>query len=153
MPHQSIFKTIIFFLAAVILATLLTSVASSQLILAEFQSFGLEVSLADNLSTTIKDIVGLGPALLILISLSFFVSFIIAGYSQRFFGGNRVIWFVLAGLLSFPTTLLLMKYFMGLSPLASARTWMGLIIVSVCTMTGGWFYAILSARLGSKKDE
>ena len=52
-------KTTLFFISAVIDAALLTSIVSTQLVLADVRSFGLEVSIGDRLDATIHDLIGL----------------------------------------------------------------------------------------------
>jgi len=145
-------KTIIIFVCAVLVATLLTSIVSSQLILSDVESFGLTVDFSNRLSVTLKDILGLGPALALLIGLSFLVAFIIARYCLKFIGGNKVYWYFAAGFTSFPVTLFLIKYFMGITLLASARTPVGMLLVACCCMAGSWIYVVLTSRIGDSKN-
>ena len=142
----------IFFITAVA-TTVVISIISSQLVLADIQSFGLVVSFYDRLSMTVKDIMGLGPVLLLMISASFSIAFTIAKFAYRLIGGNRHIWFALAGFCSFPVTLLLIKYFMGVTLLASARTSAGMIFVACCCLFGGYLYAILTTRIKDVKKD
>ena len=146
------FKTLLVFICSVFTTTVITSIVSSQLVLADIQSFGLEVSFSERLSVTIKDILGLGPALILLIGLSFLVAFIIAKYAHRFMAGNRTIWYTIAGLSSFPVTLYIAKYFMGVTILASARTSPGMVLIACCCAVGGWLFAVLSSKYGAIKN-
>ncbi|MCP3675761.1 MAG: hypothetical protein GY829_15015 [Gammaproteobacteria bacterium] len=141
-------KTTIHFLATIVITTVLISIVSSQLVLADIQSFGLDISNLNRLEVTAKDIIGIGPILLLMIGLSFLVAFIIARYSFRFFGGNKKVWTITAGLFSFPVTLYLIKYFMGVTILASARTTVGMLFIACCCAIGGWIYSILSTKPG-----
>ena len=142
-------KTTLFFISAVIDAALLTSVVSTQLVLADVRSFGLEVSIGDRLAATVHDLIGLMLPLLILIGLSFLVSFVIARYAVRIIGGNRTLWYMAAGFTSVPAALLIIKYFLGGTMLAAARTSLGMFLVACCCMAGGWIFAFLTARFGT----
>ncbi len=143
-------KTVAFYFAAVIEAAFLTSIVSTQLVLADIQGFGLDVSPGDRLHATIHDVFGLAPALLALIGLSFAVSFIIAYYLQRRMGGNRTLWYMAAGFTSVPAAIVVIKFFMGGTLLASARTSLGMFLIACCCMAGGWLFAYLSSAYGKK---
>jgi len=139
-------KTIINFSLSVIISALGISIISSQIILAEIQGFGLDVSASQRLSVTIQDLLGLTPGLFILLTPSFMIAFIISKYVQPILGGKRTFWLSFAGLCSFPCTLYLIQYFMGITILASARTNSGMLIIALCCATGGLLYAKLSTK-------
>ena len=145
---MSMLKTALFFISAVIDAALLTSIVSTQLVLADIKSFGLEVSIGDRLEATTHDLIGLMLPLLILIGLSFLVSFVIARYAVRIIGGNRTLWYMAAGFTSVPCAILIIKFVMGGTLLAAARTSLGMFLVACCCMAGGWIFAFLSSRFG-----
>ena len=143
-------KSIAFFLIAVVDAAILTSIVSTQLVLADVQSFGLEVSAGDRLQTTLADLLGLAVPLLMLIGLCFLIAFTIARYAIRMIGGNRMLWFMAAGFTSVPAGIVVIKYFMGGTLLASARTPLGMALIACCSMAGGWVFAYLTARFGAQ---
>ena len=142
-------KTIALFLVTVVVSAILTSIVSTQLVLADIQSFGLAVSFADRLQATLHDLLGLALPLLMLIGLSFLVAFVIARNAIRIIGGNKSIWYMAAGFTSMPAAIVLIKYFMGGTLLASARTSLGMLLVACCCMAGGWLFAYLNSRFGS----
>jgi len=134
-------KTVLRFIAAVLIAALLTSLVSTQIILSELAGFGISVSLNDRIFTTLTDLVNLGITLFVIIAPGFLIGFIIAKYAHQFFGGNRKFWYAIAGFSSFPVTLYLIKYFMGITLLASARTSWGMLLAGLCCMLAAWLYA------------
>ena len=142
-------KSVVIFVAAVVVAAILTSIVSTQLVLADIQSFGLAVSFGDRLQATLHDLLGLALPLLILIGLSFLAAFVIARYAIRIIGGNKTIWYMAAGFTSVPAGIFLIKYFMGGTLLASARTSLGMLLVACCCMAGGWLFAYLNSRFDS----
>jgi hypothetical protein len=141
-------KAVAFFLAAVIDTSILTSIVSTQLVLADVRSFGLTVSFGDRVQATLHDLLGLALPLLVLIGLSFLVAFAVARYAIRLIGGNKMMWFMAAGFTSVPAGIVLIKYFMGGTLLASARTSLGMLLVALCGMAGGWVFAYLTSRFG-----
>jgi hypothetical protein len=70
-------------------ATILTCVSSTQLIIADVQSFGLDINFTDRIISTGKDLIGLGPGLFVLILPGFSIAFIIAKYASQFIGGKK----------------------------------------------------------------
>ena len=144
-------KSILFFLAAVVDASILTSIVSTQLVLADLTSFGLTVTFSDRLQATLHDLLGLAAPLLALIGLSFLVSFAIARYAIRTIGGSRKLWFMAAGFTSVPTAIVVIKFFMGGTLLAAARTPLGMLLVALCCMAGAWIYVYLNEQYGNWK--
>jgi len=142
-------KTLLIFLAAVVDTAILTSLVSTQLVLADLSGFGLTVTFSDRLQATLHDLLGLAAPLLILIGLSFLVAFTVARYAIRF-GGSTRLWYLAAGFFSIPAAIILIKYFMGGTLLASARTPLGMLLVAFCGMAGGWIYSYLKDRFGDK---
>ena len=146
-------KTVLFFLMAVVGTAILTSIVSTQLVLADVKRFGLDVTMGDRVNATIHDFVGLGPALLMLIGLSFLVAFIVARYAHRQIGGRRPVWFSAAAFLSVPSALLLLKMAMGGTLLSSARTSLGMFLVACCCMAGGYGYVRVTERYGNAGEK
>lgn len=142
-------KTVLFYISTVIDTTILVSVVSTQLVLADVSSFGLVVTMGDRLSTTVRDLLGVGPALLILIGCSYLVALPVAHFLHRRIGGQRLWWFLAAGFTSLPTAIILIKLAMGGTLLASARTPLGMFLVALCSMAGAWIFVWMSDRFGS----
>jgi len=137
-------KSILSYLAAIVVAYLLTSAMGTQFVLADIKSYGLVVSLSDRVAATLHDIAGLVPVLLILVSVTYLVAFIIAALGHRFVGGSRLYWFLAAGFTSLPATMMLMKMTMGITPFAPAGTIFGLLLIALCGLAGAWVYTRLT---------
>ena len=129
------------YLAAVLAAHVLSTVTGAQIILAEIQGFGLEVSLADRISASFHDVISLATTLPLLIAPAFLVGFVIAWAGARFVGGRRDLWVMAAGLSSLPAGLLVLRSMLGAAPFAAARTGTGLVLMALCGLAGGWVYA------------
>lgn len=141
-------KTVMAFLLAVVMTFLLASIVGTQIVLSDIRSFGLIVSLPDRFSATLHDIIGLAPALSILVSAAFLVSFIIATLCTRFLGGKRTYWYLAAGFTCLPAALMLIKSTMGGTLFAAARTGSGMLLIALCGLLGGWVFA----RWSQKRD-
>jgi len=137
-------KSILAYLVATVVAYLLTSAMGTQFVLADIKSYGLVVSLSDRVAATLHDIAGLIPVLLILVSATYLVAFIIAALGHRFVGGSRQYWFLAAGFSSLPATMMLMKLTMGITPFAPAGTVFGLFLIALCGLAGAWVYTRLT---------
>lgn len=142
-------KSAVFFVVAVVDTWILTSIVSTQLVLADVSGFGLQVSIGDRVSATLHDLLGLAPALLPITGVGFLIAFTAARNAHRIVGGGRTAWFTAAGFVSLPAAMLIMKFSMGLTGLAAARTPAGLLLVGCCSLTGGWLYGYLSSRYGN----
>lgn len=140
------FKTITLFIVTTLIATLLVCIVSTQIILAEVQSFGLGISTAVRLEATLKDLLGLFPTLYVLISVGFLIGFIVAQYTHQLIGGNRFFWYIAAGATTFPLTLFIIQSTIGLTVIASARTQQGLLLTTCCCVFSAWVYAFLTSR-------
>ena len=127
---------------------LLASVVGTQIVLADIQSFGLEVSFGDRVSATFHDIAGLAPTLIALIGATFLVAFVIAALCKRYLGGKRTYWYLAAGFTSIPAALWLIKSIMGVTLFAAARTGPGMLLIAICGLVG----ASLFIRLTQKRD-
>tara|TARA_R110001583_G_scaffold110519_1_gene259451 strand:- start:721 stop:1188 length:468 start_codon:yes stop_codon:yes gene_type:complete len=138
-------KTIVLFICTTLIATLLVCITSTQLVLADVQSFGLSISFTDRILATYKDILGLGPSLYLLITSGFLVGFILAKYAHQFIGGNRMAWYIAAGCTTFPLTMYLIQYIMGLTIIAAVRTSLGLFLATCCCIFAAWLFAWLTS--------
>jgi hypothetical protein len=144
LKKMKILKTILNYLIAVVTAFLLASVAGTQVIVSELQGFGLAVPVSDRLAATLHDIAGLAPTLTILIAVAFLIAFVIAALGSRYVGGRRTYWYLAAGFTSPPAALMLLKFLMGATLFAAARTPAGMLLFALCGMTGGWLFARLT---------
>jgi hypothetical protein len=143
---QFMLKTIVLFICTSLTATLLVCIVSTQIVLADVQSFGLNIAWAVRLDATIKDILGLAPVLYLLISIGFLIGFILAKYAHQFIGGNRMAWYIASGCTTFPLTMYLIQYIMGLTIIASTRTPLGLFLTTCCCIFSVWLFALLTSR-------
>ena len=142
-------KLALFFFSAVLLTLLLTSVAGTQLVLADIVSFGVEVPWSTRVTATGHDLIGLAPVMSVLISAAFLVAFGVAALCNRFTGSNRTGWYVAAGFTAVPVTLLLIKLAMGVTLFAAARSGLGMLLTALCGVAGAYLFARLTQSGGA----
>ena len=141
-------RIILAFIFAVATSHVLTSIAGTQLVLADIRGYGLTITLSERLAATFHDIHGLVPTLPMLIGATFLIAFSVAAVGHRFLRGHRRYWYMAAGFTSLPVAMMLIKSTLGANPFAAAGTVTGLLFIALCSMAG----ALLFARLTLKKE-
>ena len=139
------------FIVAVLSTSVLASAFSSQFVIAALQGVGVEISLGTRFTMTLRDF-AIFETLGLVTAACFFVGFIVAAICQRFIGGVRLLWFVVAGASALTCTLLLMTWQLQLTPIAGARTSLGLAFQALAGAIGGFLFAKLSADSTFSRD-
>ena len=133
------------FIAAVVFASILASIFSTQFVIAGLHSIGADVSLNTRLTMTAKDF-GILQTLGLAIFGACLVAFTVAGIVIKTVGGNRIFWYVFAGLSSVTCLLLVMSWHLQLMPIAGARSNLGLAFQALAGGCGGWLFSKLTRR-------
>lgn len=141
----SFIRNVIGLIAAALTTSIIGSIFSTQSVIASLQSLEVKVSLSTRLSMTVNDL-GILPALGSITVICFIVGFIVAALCQRFIGGNRLAWHVVAGAAALICTLLIMKAVLLITPIAGARTVLGLLSFGLAGAIGGWVYAKITSK-------
>jgi hypothetical protein len=131
------------FLVAVIFAFVLASLFHSQFVVAELSKVGVEILFKDRLSMSIDDLLGLYPTYGIVIAVSYFISFIVAGLLIKRFRLSPYILYCLAGGVGVTVALLAMHPILEITLLAGARSTFGFICQSLAGAIGGVVFAHL----------
>lgn len=145
------------YLGGLIFAALTTSIIgsifSTQFVIASLQDIDVNIPLATRLSMTIDDLAIL-QSLGLLTAACFVVAFIIAALCQRFIGGNRTLWHIIAGATALMTALLIMKAVLLITPIAGTRSTLGFMSFGLAGAIGGWVFALItSANADNKREE
>ncbi|MGS2719843.1 hypothetical protein [Paraglaciecola aestuariivivens] len=122
------------------MAFVLASLLHSQLVIAELVKVGVQVSIADRLSMSLDDLLGLYPTYGIVIALSFLLGFIVAHLCQKRFNLNPYLLYAAAGGTSIVVALWAMYPILNITLLASARSSLGVICQSLAGLVGGLIY-------------
>ena len=134
------------FLVAVIFAFVLASLFHSQFVMAELIKVGVDILFNDRLSMSIDDLLGLYPTYGIVIAVSYFISFIVAGLLIKRFKLSPYILYCLAGGVGITVALLAMHPILNITLLAGARSTFGFVCQSLAGAIGGMVFANLRSQ-------
>jgi len=144
-------KGTLIFVSVLIDTVILISIVATQLVLADVAGFGLDVDIGVRIDATLHDLMGLAIPLGIIVGVSMAIAFAVAWFAHKKIGGNATRWYMAAGFVSVPAGLLLLKVAMGVTLLAAARTPLGMFLVGLCGLTGGWLFAFLTDRFSRRE--
>ena len=129
------------FLVAVVAATALASIISTQFVIAGLQGIGVEIPFGTRVSMTVTDL-ALLRIYLIMGGTAMLVAF---GACARWLPGSRQVWFTVAGFATLTCVLLLVESMLGAMLIAGARSLPGLLLQGVAGAFGGWAFARLTS--------
>ena len=131
---------LIAFIPATVLAFVLASVLSTQMILAHVQAMGLDVSMSVRLTTTFQDLVGMASSYLVLITIAFLLALPVAAWLARFAPDRSALLFALAGFMAIAVLHLALQTALSIHPVPVTRTIPGFLGQCLAGAVGGWCY-------------
>ncbi len=135
------------FIAAVIVAIILGSMASTHFVLGALTDLGIEIPFSDRLSMTLQDIVGIAPLYGAIIGTGLLVAFIAALFVARLAPGLRWFVYLVAGGTAVGVTLItLQTVFGGIMPISGARSTGGFIAQIAVGAVAGYVFATLTSK-------
>ncbi len=134
------------FIAATVLTFVLASVHSTQVILANVQSMGLEVPMGVRLTTTFQDLLGMASSYLVLITVAFVVALPVAAGLTRLIPGHSPWLFALAGFVAIAVLHTALNTILGIHAVAVTRTLPGLLGQCLAGAAGGWCFYLLREK-------
>ncbi|WP_293334368.1 hypothetical protein [Parvibaculum sp.] len=129
------------FVLAVIVTTVLGSIAHTQFVLAGLIGLGIEITVSDRLSTTLQDIAGMGPMFGMIVAIAFLIAMPAATLVYRFAGMLRYLVYGVAGAVALGVALAAMGIVFDITPIAGARTMTGFIAQMIAGALGGLTFA------------
>lgn len=140
-------RVLLALLLAVLVTAVLGSIVQTQFNLAALIALEVPIPPDVRLRTTARDLVGFGPAMAAVTGAGFVVAFAVAGLLARLAPQWRTALFMLAGGGAMLSALLIMASVLPITPIAAARTWPGVVALSLTGVVGGWvFQRMLSGR-------
>lgn len=137
-------RVVLGFVLAVIVSTVLGSIAHTQFVLAGLTALGVEIPVSDRLSTTFQDIVGMGPMFGMIIAIGFLVAMSAAALVYSFVGTQRYVVYGVAGAVALAVALMAMGIVYDITPIAGARTTIGFIAQMIAGAVKGLTFARLT---------
>ena len=132
------------FVACVLIAEALAATASTQFVLHELARLGVGVSLAERLDTTAHDIIGMLPLFGTVIGVGFLIAFPIAWFLSRHLPQWRTPLFAAAGFCAIAVAHVVMNQSLSITPVAGARSSLGLMAQGLAGAIAGFLYTRLS---------
>lgn len=140
---DSAIRNVFGFVVAVIAATVLASIISTQFVIAGLQEIGVNVPFGTRVSMTVTDL-ALLRIYLIMGGTAMLVAFVVAGACAKWLRGSRQVWFSVAGFAALTCVLMLIESSLGAMLIAGARTVPGLMLQGIAGAFGGWVFARLT---------
>lgn len=120
---------------------------STQHVMGKLAELGMPVTMETRISSIFHDLLGMSGSLLPLVMIAMAIGLLVAARLTRRLPGHRVPLCVLAGFASMLTLHLIMAIVFGLTPIAPAREFTGLLGQAISGAVGGLLYAALSKRV------
>ncbi|PKQ08668.1 MAG: hypothetical protein CVT73_06250 [Alphaproteobacteria bacterium HGW-Alphaproteobacteria-12] len=137
-------RIVLAFILAVIVATILGSVAHTQFILGALADLGVAIPFAERLSMTVHDIVGMGPQYGVIIAIGLLIALSAAALVFRIAGTGRTLIYGVAGAIALAVALMAMGMAYDITPIAGARSTAGFVAQMIAGALGGLVFARVS---------
>ena len=134
------------FLIAVLCTYILASFAHSQFVLAELSAVGIDIDLANRLSMSIDDLLGLFPIYSTAIALSLVIGFGSVGLIRKFRPKSTAMLYPLGGFVALFVMLLAMQPILGITIIAGARSYFGIFCQCLAGGIGGGVFMGLATK-------
>jgi hypothetical protein len=135
------------FLAAVIVAIILGSIASTHFVLGALTDLGVEIPFSDRLTMTLQDIVGIAPLYGAIIGTGLLVAFVAAIFVAKLAPSLRWLVYLVAGGAAVGITLFTLQVtFGGIMPISGARSTGGFLAQIAVGAISGYVFARLTTR-------
>lgn len=138
-----VLRTLVAWLAAVTATTLLGCIVQTQFNLAALVQLGAQIPLPLRLQTTAQDLLGFSPSFGPLVAVGFLIAFAVTRGLRVWTPGPRWAWYGLAGGVAVFTILQALAVAFDITPVAAARTALGLLSLAACGALGGSVFAWL----------
>ncbi len=129
------------FVGAVLATYIVAVVLASNSVVSSVIAMGLPVSFGKRLEVIGHDILGMATSYLPLIAIALLLAFLVAGLLARKRPGLRIAVFVLAGIVAVFCIHVGLKMAFDITPIAAARTTVGLSMQAISGALGGYIFA------------
>ena len=133
-------------LVATLIAYAAAAIAATQSVMASLAALNVPVGIGERLRTTGGDLIGMAPMFAPMIGAGFAIAFVVAALIVRRRPDWRWFGYPLAGGVAVLVIHLALQAAFQITPIAAARTTLGLAIQVACGVLGGWvFYRMRAA--------
>ncbi|SEO72468.1 hypothetical protein SAMN04488052_102400 [Aquisalimonas asiatica] len=135
-------------IGAVAVAAVLGSIVQSQFSMAAIVSLGVEVTPAQWLGVTVRDLFGFAPVWALVVAAALLLAFPVAGLLARRAPDARMALYFLAGGVGVMCALVIMAAVLPVTPVAAARSPFGMALMALGGAVGGVAFARWTAARG-----
>lgn len=144
---MNVVRVIVGFVLAAAAASILGAISHTQMVIADLERSGAAVPPDLRLAMTANDLLGLSTQYAAVIAIALAIGFAVAAVLKRILKPLALIAYPLAGAAAVVTALILMSLaFDGITPIAGARSAVGLALQSAAGAVGGLVFAVVGAR-------
>jgi hypothetical protein len=126
---------------AVVVTVLIGSLVQTQFNLAAISGLGVEIGLADRISTTWHDLQSFTPLYAVVVALAFAVAWPLAGWLKHWLPGHRTLLFTLAGFSAVWVTIAVMNRTLPITAIGATRELVGTLALAAAGAFAGWVYS------------
>lgn len=147
---QGMLRALAGYLAAVAVTYVTAVIHQTQSVMANLHDMGVEVSLGERLSATAHDLAGMATTFLPMIAVGLAIAFPVAWLIIRRLPFWRPVGYALAGGVAMLTIHVALQTALDITPVAAARTSLGLTLQALCGALGGWVLLNVLPRSGAR---
>ncbi len=133
-------RTLSAYLAAVITAYATATIAHTQWVLWSLGRMGVSVGVGDRLAATGHDLLGMAGSYLPIIAVGLAIAFPVGALAARALPRLRWLAYPLAGGVALLAIHVILHQLLEVTPIAAARTTLGLTVQAMCGVLGGWVF-------------
>ncbi len=141
-----IIRLLLAFAVTVAVTTALAVAAHSQFVMAGLRGLGAEIGGRMALDVTLHDIAGMAPLYSMFVAAALLIGFLITGWLWPKVKLSRTISFAIGGGAAIALMLVIMRYQLGITVVAGARTPGGFAAQCAVGALGGLLFAVVSRR-------
>ena len=141
------------YLASVGVAYVLATMTASQSVIARLGGMGVDVSFADRFSMTLHDLAGMAGMFLPIVAFALLLAFLVTALLCRWLGAWRWVLYPLAGGVALVCIHVALNLAFQITPIAVARSPLGLLVQGLSGAAGGYTYVALLQRFRRRKTD
>jgi hypothetical protein len=134
------------YLAAVTVTYVTAAAAHTQSVMSHLQDMDVPFTFADRVAATLHDIGGMATSFLPMVAVGLAIALPLAAAIMRVLPGWRQVGYALAGCAAMLTIHLALSLALDITPVAGARTTVGLTIQALCGALGGGVFRVTLPR-------
>jgi len=134
------------YLSAVVVAYLLASITATQSVISSLSGMGIALGFSERVAMTVSDIGGMAGMFLPMVAFGLLIAFMATALLCRYLGQWRVPLYIASGAIALVCIHLALNLAFGITPVAIARTTIGLLLQGAAGAAGGFTYVYLSNR-------